>query len=79
MAKQQLTAQQHGHLGHWAGVQKQHAAVSESLEWCEKVYKLGFDFEAAYPGTPLDVRQLVDEFFEVNRAKLEDARRALLE
>jgi len=54
------------------------SAVEEFLAWCENEHGLGFDYDHATSGTPLEIRQMLDSFFNVNRERLEQQRRVLL-
>lgn len=67
------------HLKHWDEVRYRHIAVTEFIAWLEAEYSLSFDFERAKSGTPLEIKRLVDEFFEVDRGQLEAERDALWE
>ena len=66
-------------LSHWDAVCHGHEAVTSFLEWLYDRYWIELDYEHSKPGTPLDLRKLIDEFFEVDRRALEEDRRALLD
>ena len=65
-------------LTKWSEVASEHAAVQAFLEWAFNEHGLDFDFERAKAGTPLDIRRLIDQFFEIDRTQLDRERRELL-
>jgi len=62
----------------WRAVQEKHASVLNFLEWAEEKYGLAFDWQSAEDGTPLQIKSLVDKFYDVDRQVLDDERKALL-
>ena len=66
-------------LEHWARVGDRVVAVGEFLEWLQTKYGVVLDWTYASEGTPLDIGKLIDEYFDVDRAKLDRQRRKLLE
>lgn len=66
------------HLNHWEEVSDKHTAALEFIDWLQSEYGVSLDFDCARKGTPLDLRRLADEHFEVDRVGLERERRELL-
>ncbi len=66
-------------LEHWAAVVDKVTAVEEFISWLWTEKKIELDWSRAVPGTSLDQKKLIYEFFEVDAKKLDDERRALLD
>ena len=66
-------------LDHWETVRRRHQAVLDFLSWLEGTHGLEFDWAHANPGTPISSSFLLDQFFEVDRQRLDDQRRALMD
>ena len=66
-------------LENWERVSERWMAVDEFLEWLCDVHGVCLAWATAEPGTPLNAATLFDEFFRVDRKKLDRERRELLE
>ena len=65
-------------LDHWAGVHREYSRVEEFIDWLHATHGVQLDWDYAKKGTPLSLTILLDQFFEVDRKRLEQQRRALL-
>lgn len=68
-------------IENWAQVRDKHTAVLEFVSWLEGHYGIRLDYDGVSPErpAPLQISKLVDEFFEVDQARLEQERRQLLD
>lgn len=66
-------------LTHWSSVVEKYNSTLNFIEWLEETYCVRPDFDDARSGTPLSIKALLDEFYEVNQEQLENERRQLLE
>lgn len=67
------------HMQHWAMVQKAWNGASDFISWMFTTYGIDLDWDHANPGTPLELRRLLNEFFEVDEVALDNERRDMLE
>jgi len=68
-------------LEHWRSVHGKYIAVMEFLFWIESEYGIRLDYDGVSPEkpAPLELSKLLDEFFEVDQARLDRERRELLD
>ena len=75
-----VTHEQHVTLNQWASVQFDHRLISEFIDWLgEQGIELNQHCASNKIGVLLSPSEIVDRFLEVDRDKLEEARRALLD
>lgn len=67
-------------VDHFASVADRYEATESFLDWMTTEYgiRLDYDFCDKDKPAPLDVKKLLDEFFNIDRRQLEAERRQLL-